>query len=207
LQNGDAMQKNSCGVIDTACKIWQSTSNSSSPGSLKREYLSKHVCSRIVLPHHYKNLKGHPNEKFSCMRCHWHRMHDCCVRKSSISRRIRSRIRGPGCIVWWKKPRKSKISWHCLFKSTIKKSFSQFCKFNDGGSENIICHFQFFCAIRQSPYSSYRTFSWLCPFYSFQMSRMFIRASDLFAWCILHTVLLSLIHKDNRRWDAFYIYI
>jgi hypothetical protein len=46
------------------------------------------------------------------MRCHWHRVHDFCVRKSIISRQIRSRIkkgfslwiRGPGGIVWWKKP-------------------------------------------------------------------------------------------------------
>jgi hypothetical protein len=59
----------------------------------------------------YLNLKGLSNNKFSCMRCHWHRMHDFCVRKSIISRRIRSKIqkgfspwiRGPGGILWWKK--------------------------------------------------------------------------------------------------------
>jgi hypothetical protein len=37
-------------------------------------------------------LKGLPNKKCSCMRCHWRHMHDFCVRKSIISRRIRSRI-------------------------------------------------------------------------------------------------------------------
>jgi hypothetical protein len=54
-------------------------------------------------------LKGLPNKKCSCMRCHWHRMHDFYVRKSIISRRIWSRIqkgfspwiRSPGGI-WWK---------------------------------------------------------------------------------------------------------
>jgi hypothetical protein len=48
-----------------------------------------------------KKLKMHV-----CMRGHWHRMHDFCVRKSIISRRIRSRIRkvfsprirGPGVL-------------------------------------------------------------------------------------------------------------
>jgi hypothetical protein len=48
-----------------------------------------------------------------CMQGHWQRMHDFCVRKSIISRRMRSRIqkgfspwiRGQGGtgIVWWKK--------------------------------------------------------------------------------------------------------
>jgi hypothetical protein len=45
----------------------------------------------------------------TCMRCHWHRMHDFCVRKSIISRRIRSRIRGPGGVICWKKPRVENI--------------------------------------------------------------------------------------------------
>jgi hypothetical protein len=48
-----------------------------------------------------------------CMRCHWHRMHDFCVRKSIISRRIRSRIqkafsswiRAQGALLDEKKPR------------------------------------------------------------------------------------------------------
>jgi hypothetical protein len=56
------------------------------------------------------------------MPCQWHRMHDFCVRKLIISRRIRSRIqkrfspwiRGPWGIVWWKN-RRSKISWHYPF--------------------------------------------------------------------------------------------
>jgi hypothetical protein len=70
----------------------------------------------------YINLKGLPNKTFSCIWCNWHRMHDCCVRKSITSRRIRSRIqkgcspwiRGPVGIVWWKN-RGPKISWHCPF--------------------------------------------------------------------------------------------
>jgi hypothetical protein len=39
----------------------QSRNESSGPGSLKREYLSKTytVCSRFVLPHHYKNIEIH----------------------------------------------------------------------------------------------------------------------------------------------------
>jgi hypothetical protein len=73
----------------------------------------------------YRNLKGLPNKTFSCIRCHWYRMHDFCARKPIISRRIRSRIqkgfrpwiRGPGSIVWWKN-RRSKISWHCPFNAT-----------------------------------------------------------------------------------------
>jgi hypothetical protein len=64
----------------------------------------------------YINLKGLPNKKFSYMRFHWHSMHDFCVRKSIISRRIRNRIkkgfspwiRGPGGIVWWKNPESRK---------------------------------------------------------------------------------------------------
>jgi hypothetical protein len=69
------------------------------------------------------NLKGLPNTKFSCMRCHWHRMQDFCVQKSIISRRIRSRnqngfipwLRGPGyCLM--KKNQRLKISWDCPFR-------------------------------------------------------------------------------------------
>jgi hypothetical protein len=37
-------------------------------------------------------FKGATLQKFSCMLCHWHRMNGFCVRKSSISRRIRRRI-------------------------------------------------------------------------------------------------------------------
>jgi hypothetical protein len=106
------------GVIDTASKIWHRMHDRrtirTSLAAFKGNINQKHICSRIVLPHHYKkyiNLKGLPNKKFSFMRCHWHRMHDFCVRKSSISRRIRSRIqkgfrpwiRGPGGIILWKK--------------------------------------------------------------------------------------------------------
>jgi hypothetical protein len=58
------------------------------------------------------------------MRCHWHRMHNFCVRKSIISRsRIQKGsspwIRGLGDIVWWKN-RGSKISWLCPFKRKTK---------------------------------------------------------------------------------------
>jgi hypothetical protein len=62
--------------------------------SFKGNIYQKHICSRIVLPHSkkYINLNWLPNKKFSCMRCQWLCKHDFCVRKSSISRRIRSRI-------------------------------------------------------------------------------------------------------------------
>jgi hypothetical protein len=72
--------------------------------AFKGNFYQKHICSRIVQPRYQKiyiNLKGLPNKK-----------NDFCVRKSIISRQIRSRIikgfspwvRGPGGIVWWKKP-------------------------------------------------------------------------------------------------------
>jgi hypothetical protein len=120
MQNSDGMQKghacavhDACGVIDTACTINESFER---PWQPEREYLSKtYMVPNCPTPplKKYINLKGLPNKKFSCMRCHWHRSHDFCVRKSIISRRIRSRIqkdfspwiRGPGGIIWWKKPR------------------------------------------------------------------------------------------------------
>jgi hypothetical protein len=119
--------KNACGVIDTASKIWHRMHDRRTiRTALAGNIYQKHLCSRIVLPttKKYINLKGLPNKKFSCMRCHWHRMHDFYVRKSIKSQRIRSRIkkgfspwiRGPGGIIWWKKTRGSKISWHCPFK-------------------------------------------------------------------------------------------
>jgi hypothetical protein len=90
---------------DTACTIddwferpWQPLKGIST----KNIYVPEYPTTKK-----YLNLKGLPNTKFSCMRCHWHRMHDFCVRKSIISRRIRSRIqkdfipwiRGQGGIV------------------------------------------------------------------------------------------------------------
>jgi hypothetical protein len=117
-----------CGIIDTACTVhavsltphakydtactiderlerpWQPLKGI----SVKNIYVPE-----LSYPTTKKFINGLPIKKFSCMRCHWHRMHDFCVRKSIITRRIRSRIqkgfspwiRGPGGIVWWKKPR------------------------------------------------------------------------------------------------------
>jgi hypothetical protein len=91
-----------------------STNDSNGPGSLYREYISKTYmfpnCPTQLLKV-YMNLKGLLNKKFSCMQCQWHRMHDFCVRKSIITRRIRNGIqkgfspwiKGPGGIVWFKK--------------------------------------------------------------------------------------------------------
>jgi hypothetical protein len=84
----------------------------------------------------YINLKGLPNKKVSCMRCHWQRMHDFCVGKSIISRRIRSRIqkgfspwiRGPGGIVWWKKPRVENPETLSLSQNFAKNSSLRFSK-------------------------------------------------------------------------------
>jgi hypothetical protein len=105
--------KNACGVFDNACTIderferpWQPLKGI----SIKNIYVPGFSYPTFKK---YINLKGLPNKKMLCMRCHWHRMHEFCVRKSIISRRIRSRIkkgfsqwiRGPGGIVWWKKPK------------------------------------------------------------------------------------------------------
>jgi hypothetical protein len=106
-----------CGVIDTACKIWHRLHDRrtirTALAAFKRNIYQKHIhVPELSYPtiKKYINLKGLPNKKCSCMRCHWHRMHDFRVRKSIISRRIRSRIQkgfspwisGPGGIVWWK---------------------------------------------------------------------------------------------------------
>jgi hypothetical protein len=104
-----------CGAVDTACTMHaasliphaRSIDERCGSGSFWIEYLSKRVCTRIFLPVHYKkkyiNLKGLPNNKCSCMRCHWHRVHDFCVRKSIMSKQK------------MKKNWMSKISWHCPF--------------------------------------------------------------------------------------------
>jgi hypothetical protein len=71
------------------------------------------------------------------MRCQWHRKHYFCVRKSSISRRIRSRIqkgfspwiRGPEGIVWWKNPKVENLVTLSLkkgFKLLSKASWNSF---------------------------------------------------------------------------------
>jgi hypothetical protein len=98
--------------------------DSNGPGSLKWAFLSKtYMFSNCPTPplKKYINLKGLPNKKILCQ---WHRMHDFCVRKSIISRRIGSRIQ-QGFSPWIRvqgvlfdeKNRSSKISWHCPFKS------------------------------------------------------------------------------------------
>jgi hypothetical protein len=122
-----------CGVIDTLCKIWHRMHDRwtirTALAAFKGNIYQKHICSRIVLPHHQKkyiNLKGLPNKKCSCMRCHWNRIHDFSVRKSIISRRIRSRIQkaresGAQGVLFDEKNRGSKISWHCPFKKLLAK--------------------------------------------------------------------------------------
>jgi hypothetical protein len=113
--------KNACGGNDTACKIWHRMHDRrkirSALAAFKGNIYQKRVCIRKLsypaspLPK-YINLKGLPNKEFSSMRGQWHCMHDFCVRKSIISRRIQNRIskdfspwiRGPGGIVWWKNP-------------------------------------------------------------------------------------------------------
>jgi hypothetical protein len=124
-----------CGIVDTACTKKLSTKFEKLKSYAKQRWYAKNrrtirtalaafkgniYKKNIYVPElcypttkKYINLKGLPYKNFSCMRCHWHRMHDFCVRKSIISRRIRNRIqkffspwiRGPGGIVWWKKPR------------------------------------------------------------------------------------------------------
>jgi hypothetical protein len=109
-----------CGIIDTmtphakydtACTIDERFERPWQPlKSIKKIYVPEFSYPTTKK---YINLKGLPNKKFSCMLCHWHRMHNFCVQQSIISRRIQSRIqkvfslwiRGPGGIVWWKKPK------------------------------------------------------------------------------------------------------
>jgi hypothetical protein len=53
------------------------------------------------------------------MRCQWHRMH---VFFASENRSYLCEFgaQGPRGYVWWKKNRRSKISWHCLFKWAVQ---------------------------------------------------------------------------------------
>jgi hypothetical protein len=102
-------------LVRTTLASVEEANDSNGPGSKNIPYM---LLNGPTLPlKKYINLKWLPKQKFSCMPCHWYRMHDFCVRKSIISRRIRSRvqkgfspwIRGPGGIVWWKtKGRKSR---------------------------------------------------------------------------------------------------
>jgi hypothetical protein len=103
------------GVIDTACKIWHRMHDrrklrmalAAFKGNIYKKTYMFPNCPTPPL-NKFINLKGLPNNNFSCIWCHWHRMHDFCVRKSIISRRNWSRIqkgfspwiRGPGGIVW-----------------------------------------------------------------------------------------------------------
>jgi hypothetical protein len=64
----------------------------------------------------YINLKGLPNKKRSCMLCHWHRLHDFWVRKSILSRRVRSRVQ-KGFSRWVIKAQR-----YCLMKNPKVKN-------------------------------------------------------------------------------------
>jgi hypothetical protein len=77
-QNGDTMQKNSKmhavsmtphAKYDNACTIDERFERSCQP------------LKGISFKNKYKHVKGLPNKKISCKRCHWHPMHDFYVRK------------------------------------------------------------------------------------------------------------------------------
>jgi hypothetical protein len=78
-----------------------------------------------ILFHETIPLKGLPNKKFLGMRCHWHCMHDFCIRKSIILYlgefeaefiKALAHESGPQGVLFDEKNRESKISWHCPFK-------------------------------------------------------------------------------------------
>jgi hypothetical protein len=73
MQNGDATQKNACGVIDTACKIWHLMQNRrtirAALAAFKGNIYHKHIlymlynCPTPPLQK-YRNLKGLPKNFF-----------------------------------------------------------------------------------------------------------------------------------------------
>jgi hypothetical protein len=108
-----------CGVIDTACLVWCvidtactikcSNNFKKWKAYAKRQCYAKKIKSVCTIDERFerpwKPLKGisikniyvpelsYPTPwKIYSIKCHWHRMHDFCVRKSIISRRIWSRI-------------------------------------------------------------------------------------------------------------------
>jgi hypothetical protein len=124
-------------------------------------------------------------QKCSCriLRSHW----DLGKRLSWISRRILSHmrnsfspwIRALGKIVWWKKNRGSKISWHCPFKKHSSIHTRNF--FSLSSTSGTICHKinQVLAALRQIKvrlgafctsniwflsYNLYCRFFWFCIF-------------------------------------------
>jgi hypothetical protein len=77
----------------------------------------------------YINLKRLPKKKFSCMRCHWNRMRSKIGEfETEFKGGFSLWIRGPGCIVWWKKEgRKSRdtVPLSCLFFWYFLSHFSK----------------------------------------------------------------------------------
>jgi hypothetical protein len=104
----------------------------------------------------YLNLKGLPNKKCSCMKCHWHRMHDYCVRKSIISRRTLSRIqkgvspwiRGPGVLFDEKKEgRKSRDTVPLISGATITEIWRNYNVLNSHYLNCILCGLLWHCSV------------------------------------------------------------
>jgi hypothetical protein len=76
-----------------------------------KQIKSLFISSLSLTPHEQYNFRTTSEKLTSYTKRHWRRMHDFCVRKSIISRRVRSIfqkgfspwIRVPGGIIWWKK--------------------------------------------------------------------------------------------------------
>jgi hypothetical protein len=138
MQNSDGMHKNlkmhavsmtPHAKYETACTIDERFERPSQPLkgiSIKNILRIFPNCPTPPLKNTvYKFLKGLPNNKFSCMRCHWHRMTVFAFENRSYLGEFEAEfkkalfspwVRGPGGIIWWKN-RGSKMSWHCLFKA------------------------------------------------------------------------------------------
>jgi hypothetical protein len=93
---------------DTACTLHNLRIIRAALATFKGNTYIKKRFLQIVLSHDYGTtickFKGATlSQNFSCMRCYCHCMHDCCVQKSIISRRIWSRIQ-KGLSPWIRAP-------------------------------------------------------------------------------------------------------
>jgi hypothetical protein len=116
--------KNACSVNDTACdtactiderfeRPWQ---------PLQGRSIKTYIILNWPTPplKKYINLKGLPNKTCSCMRCHWHRMHDffSFENRSYLGefeaefKKALARESGAQEVLFDEKNRRSKISWH-----------------------------------------------------------------------------------------------
>jgi hypothetical protein len=150
--------KNACGVNDTACTVhtvsltphakydtactidkqferpWKPLEGI----SIKNIYVPELSYPTTKKIEKFKRLR---KKKFSCMRCHWHRMHDFFVRKLIISRRIRSRIQKGFC-PWLREPR-----GYCFYEKTEGR-ISLISLISHGSNDTVLLKWNFWVQTR-----------------------------------------------------------